>query len=569
VKLGLALAALLAVFTNTPAEEIAPPSPGATGVVRTVLQGTDIEEIPVEFIGTYEDVLGPGFDLHLVKLQGPIAERIGVANGMSGSPVYFDGRLIGALSWRLGFLPTEPVAGVTPIEDILNAVRTPASPPPAADGVAAPIGTPIQMGGVAGPVRQWAEPMMRELGFVPVVGGQSSGSDSSGIELIPGSPVGVQLARGDLTIGTTGTVTWVDGERIYAFGHPFFGSGRIELPMIAVEVLHTLADKAGSLKLAKLGAEVGMFSEDRLSAVIGYRDRRARMIPVELKVSGAAYGEQSFSFEVARHSRLAPVLSGIVVANALQRNPGQDRRATMIASGRVRLSGLPDLPVEMAFAGDGAANPSIAVAQTLMQLLAQLWTNPFSSPEVQGIELEVEVQPEAHLYKVESLRYDRGPLRPGQTLEVQCTLEKYRGEQVTESFELQIPRGLPRGTMLTLAVGPPEKVDQALGRPIVERLRSARDLPSAIRALSALKSSHRLTAVLFREAGGVVSRGAAYEQLPPTAAHLLATRSATDATARTKYSSMARFEIEMNGPVEGGLAVRLLVDSNLEAEEED
>jgi hypothetical protein len=410
---------------------------------------------------------------------------------------------------------------------------------------------------------------MREMGFLPVMGGQSSDGDASRFELAPGSPIGVQLARGDLSIGATGTVTWVDGERIYAFGHPFLGSGRIELPMIAAEVLHTLADEAGSLKLAELGPEVGAFGEDRLSAVIGYSNRRARMIPIELEVSGAAYGEQSLSFEIARHSRLAPLLSGIVVANALQRNLGMDRRATMIASGTVRLEGLPDLPVEMAFAGDGAANPGIGIAQTMMQLLGQLWSNPYSYPEVTGIDLRVEVLPEAHLYMVDSLRYDRGPLRPGQTLEVLCTLEKYRGEKITESFELRIPRGLPRGTVLTLAVGPPDKVDQALGRPVVERLRSARDLPSALRALSEMKSSHRLTAVLFREAGGVVSRGAAYEQLPPTAEHLLATRAAAEATVRTKYSSLARSEIEMNGPVEGGLAVRLLIDSGLEAQEED
>jgi hypothetical protein len=564
------LAAVLAAVTITPGDDRdAPPSPGDVGVVLTAIQGTDIEEIPVEFIGTYEDVLGPGLDLHLVRLEGPVADRIGVARGMSGSPVYVDGRLIGALSYRLGFLPSEPVAGVTPIEDILNAVRIGTSSAPAGHGVATPIGTPVQMGGVAGEVRQWAEPRMRELGFVPVAGGQSSGSDSKVIDLLPGSPVGVELARGDLTIAATGTVTWVDGERIYAFGHSFLGSGRIELPMIAVEVIHTLADMTGSLKLARLGPEVGMFTEDRLPAIVGYRDRRARMIPVELSVIGAGYGEQSFNFEIARHSRLAPVLSAVVVASALQSNPGRDRKMTMVASGRIRLQGLPDLPVEMAYAGDGSSNPGLGIAQTLHQILTQLWINPFSYPEVDGIELQVDVKDEAHMYRLEALRYDRGPLRPGQTLEVECILRKYREESVTETFELEVPRGLPRGTTLTLAVGPPDKIDQALGHQIVERLRSAKDLGAALRALGEMKSPHRLTAVLFREAGGVVSRGAAYEQLPPTAEHLLATRSATDATVRTKYSSLARSEIELNGPVEGGLAVKLLVDSDLETEKEN
>jgi hypothetical protein len=543
--------------------------PGKSGVVRTVLKGRTIEEIPLTFLGTYENVLGPGFDLHLVQLQGPVAESVGVANGMSGSPVYIDGELIGALAYRFGFMPRVPVAGVTPLEQILDASRL---GPPAVqeeNAVASPIGTPIQMGGMSGLVREWVEPQLRELGFIPVAGGASGETSAAPQELVAGSPVGAELMRGDLAIAATGTVTLVDGDRVYAFGHPFLGAGRVEIPMISAEVVHTLADIAGSLKLTSPGREIGMFTEDRLSAIVGLIGARARMIPIDLSVSGEGYGEQSFHFEMVRHSRLSPLLAAAAVADALSSNLGLDQKSTMLAAGRVRVAGMPDLPLEMAFAGEGAPPAGLAIAVALQTRLVELWSNPFTFPEVEGLELVVEVTPEVHRYRLDAMHYDRGPLQAGQTLEVQCLLRKYRGDTRTETLRLQVPPGLADGTALTLAVGSPAQIDRALGRQINARMQSARDLGSTLKALGEIRSAHRLTAVLFSKGGAVVSRGAAFEQLPPTAEHLLATRSAAGGRSRKAVSSLARTEVELDGPVEGGLAVKLLVDSDLEAEKKE
>jgi hypothetical protein len=543
--------------------------PGMGGVLRTALQGDNIEEIPLTFLGTYENVLGPGLDLHLVQLEGPTADRIGVANGMSGSPVYVEGELIGALSYRLGSLPRDPVAGVTPIDDILNASRRGSSSAPEADRVTSPIGTPVQLGGMSGPAREWTEPKLRELGLVPVAGGQTGGSIASPSTLEAGSPVGVELVRGDLGIAATGTVTLVDGDRVYAFGHSFLGEGRMELPMISVGVLHTLADLAGSLRLASLGPEVGMFDEDRLSAIVGRTGSRARMLPVDIRISGADYGEQNFHYEIARHRLLSPILTAAVVANSLTSNLGFDEETTMLASGRVSLAGIDDLPLEMAFTGAGAKPAGLAVAQALHERLSQLWSNPFSFPEVEALELDVDVVAGLRSYRLDGLRYDRGPLRSGQKLDVHCVLRGYRGGTRTEKLTLEVPSTLPERTVLTLAVGPPAQIERALGRPIGRRLESAGDLGSMVRALGEIHSARRLTAVLIRRAGGAVAHGRAFEQLPPTAEHLLATDSLAGSSGRVSLSTLARAEIELDGPVDGGLAVHLLVDSALEPEEEE
>lgn len=543
--------------------------PGARGVVLTTVEGTRIEEIPLTFLGTQENALGPGYDLHLVRLEGEIADRVGVAAGMSGSPVYVDGELIGALAYRFGLMPKEAVGGVTPLADIVAAGKSPAPSRADADSLASPIGTPVQIGGLAGPVREWLAPQLRELGFVPLAGGGSASASGTPHTLRPGSPVGVELVRGDLAMGATGTVTLVDGDRVYAFGHSFFGDGRVEMPMISADVIHTLADTSGSFKMARFGPVVGAVTDDRLTAVVGRTGQVARTVPLKLRVHGADYGEREFEFELARHAALTPLLSGVVVANALIADLGHDRESTMLARGRVRLADRPDLEIEMAFAGEGAPDPGLALAGTLQQTVGYLWSNPFAPVEVEGIELQVQVDPQAHRYTIESLHYDRGPVRPGATVELDCVLRERRGERVTRRLQVTIPDDIVRKETLALAVGPPAQTQRALGRRLEERLKSAPDLDTLIETLGERRSAHRLTVVLARRAESVILRGAEYDQLPPTAARLLGTKSATGGGKKSTVSLLGRDEVALDGPVSGGLAIRLEVDPGLGAGEEN
>lgn len=547
----------------------ADPPPGTRGVVLTTLEGSRIEEIPLTFLGTQKNALGPGYDLHLVRLEGEIADRIGVAAGMSGSPVFVGGELVGALSYRVGMMPRDAIGGVTPARDVLDAAKSPPLTAASTGALAAPIGTPVQVGGLIAPVREWLAPRLRELGFTPVLGGGGAGATAADGPLRPGAAVGVELVRGDLDIGAAGTVTWIDGDRVFAFGHSFFGDGQAEMPMVAAEVIHTLADAAGSFKLVRYGGEVGAVLEDRLSSVVGRSGVTARMIPVTLHVRGAAYGERSFRFDVARHQTLTPLFSSVVVANSLLLDLGHDREATMIAAGTIRLEGLLPLTVDIAQAGGGTVDPALAVAAELQTTLSALWSNRFATPRLEAIELDVEVQPEVRRYRVEGLRYDRGPLRPGQIFELQCVLGRYRGETVTKTLRVRLPRSFAGMDTLLLAVGPPAEIERALGRPITERVNSAADLDALVRALGERRGAQRLTAALYRSAGTVVSRGAEYGALPPTAERLLASRSSGGASKRTPVALLWREEVELDGPVEGGLAVRLRIDPNLGPDEEE
>ncbi len=531
--------------------------PGAEGVALTVLQGNTIREIPLKYLGTYNDFGGPGYDLHLVELEGPDAERVGIANGMSGSPVYLEGELIGALSYRLGLIPKTAVAGVTPLSNMLAADRVPGVQPPRSVSGIVPIATPVLVGGMPAAVQQWLAPELDALGLVLVPGG---GGSSTAAELKPGSPVGVELVRGDMRIAATGTVTWVDGDRVYAFGHPFLGMGRVEMPMVAAEVIHTLADLAGSIKLANVGAEMGAIVEDREGAIVGRLGQTARMIPLDLIVRGADYGEQSFHYEMIPHARLAPVLAGAVIGSSLQ-GAGYSQDTTMLARGHVRLRGRPDLPLEMAFASGGGTDPTMAIATEVLMTLANLGLNPFDELEVEGLTLEIDAHLGPTSYQVEEVQYSRRMLDPGAPLRIRCILRKYRGDTVAHELELALPEKLVATDGLMLVVGSPAQVERTLGDPLTARLRSAVDLDSVVRIFLERRAAHRLTAVIYRPGGALVSRGGAYSELPPTAERLLTAQAASRSSPRgTFVSPLARSEVELDGPIRGGVQVRLRID---------
>jgi hypothetical protein len=544
------------------AEETRPAlEPGDQGTLLTTLEGREPEEIPVRYLGTYHNFTGPGLDVYIVALEGPKAERIGAADGMSGSPVYFDGRLVGALAYRLGALPKDPIAGITPIEDMLDASR--AGSAVASDGGTGvrPIATPVFTGGLAQPVREWAAPRLEAIGFATVAGGGDAAGELTEEELVPGAPVGVELVRGDVRMAASGTVTLIDGDVVYAFGHPFFGTGRVEMPMAPAEVLHTLADWSGSYHLVNIGPSVGAVLEDRHAAIVGRLGHEARMIPMDLRVRGGDYGEQEFHFEVVANSELTPLLTAVATANSLFNTNGYTEKATVLARGSLRLQDHPELPLEMAFSGAQGADPGLAVAGALYSTLEGLWVNPLEEVTVVGMSLALDVRIDPVSYRVESVHYDRGRLRPGETLKVRCVLREHRGETVTRDLSVPLPETLPARGGLTLAVSSPAGIDQVLGNPRARRLSTARDLRTVIGALADQRSAHRLTAVVYEPGRAVVSRGVAYSELPPTAERLLSAgnRRATG-RARPLVSPLARAEVELDGPVEGGKQIRLRIE---------
>ena len=329
--------------------------------------------------------------------------------------------------------------------------------------------------------------------------------------------------------------------------------------MLEAEVVHTLAALGGSVKLSNLGAEIGSIVEDRLTGIVGTLGAHARMLPIVLHVRGGDYPQKDFKFEVVRQSELTPVLAGAALANALFLNTGYDEHATVRAHGTVRLRGLPDVALTGAYTSGGRLHPVLAAASEIQRTLELVYRNPFRPPEVESVELAVEVERERKRYGVDAVRYDRGPVRPGDTLVLRCALRTFRDDPVERTLLLRVPEGLPDGTALTLVVGSPEAVARAEGRPVQERLRNAVDLEGYVRALSGQGSADLLTAALVWSTPGAVARGARYGELPGTVARPLASSAAGLGSTPLDRGVLARAEEEMDGPVEGSYVARLEV----------
>lgn len=444
---------------------------GARGQCLTVFEGTEIEPMDFTVKGVMPDFLGPGSDLVLVRLLGEKPEFTGVVAGMSGSPCSIDGKLLGALAYAFGTFPKEPIAGITPIAGMRDALDAPAdgrpwrlpvdasravSLPPAAatepaelagntrfwEAVARgeapassatpaaeqlrPIAAPLSIGGMTPAIQQHFAPMFRAMGFVPVQGGAASGKPTKPRPLEAGAPVAAVLVRGDVDIAATGTVTSVRDDAVLAFGHPFFGAGPVSLPMANATILNTMASQLRSYKMSVTGATVGEVTQDRLTAIGGYVGRRPKMIPVAGSIKTPA-GEQQFTFEVARDLNLSPRFIAVGLANSLSGRVDAGQRGTLRFRATVKAEGLEPLRMENVYASERNAALFVQPAIRVARAVATMWKTPFGPPPPISVQVDARYEPQPIEERIESLTADRSVVRPGEAVVLEARLRRDNG----------------------------------------------------------------------------------------------------------------------------------------------
>jgi len=448
---------------------------GMHGVAYTVFEGTKVEAMDLEVLGVLKDANGPKSDIILIRLLGEKPEYTGVVAGMSGSPVYIDGKLVGALAFRIGQFSKEPIAGVTPIADMLeiNALdqaptrpmasgqsRTEASHtsgPGEAAGVPTfssylqPIDTPLVFSGFSEEAVRLFAPRFKEMGIVPVTGIGSAASDQAQPEpLVPGSAVSAVLVRGDMNVAGTCTVTYVDPRRLLACGHPLLQFGHIEMPMTKAYVVATLASPANAFKIVNTTEPVGAFVQDRHSGILGEFGVSPQMIPVTLRVRGGTHAKE-FHYEVLNNAKMTPVAIMTTVFNSLQglNEAGDD--ATYRMTGKIRVQGYPDVSLQNMFAPMDPAQPTaFAAALSLGDRFSRIFDNPYATPAIDGVTLDFEVLRERRWARLESVRTDVTEARPGDEITIEASLRPYRGERIVRQIQVKVPTSTPKGTLRIL-----------------------------------------------------------------------------------------------------------------------
>jgi hypothetical protein len=448
---------------------------GMRGTALTVFEGTKPEPMEVEVLGVMRNVNGPKGDVILVRLIGKKPEYTGVVAGMSGSPVYFDGRLAGALAFRIGEFSKEPIAGVTPIASMLeiNALdRTlPADLQPAAaaarseanrtaspggDTVAGfanylrPIEAPLVFNGFSEDAVRRFGTQFAAAGIIPVMGAGSFSNEKQPEPLEPGSAVSAVLVRGDLNIAGTCTVTYIDAERLLACGHPLLNFGSVDIPMTKANVLATLPSQSNAFKIVNTTEAVGAFVQDRHTGILGRFNREPQMIPVTLSIRGVPHPKQ-FHYEVLNNAKLTPVAIMATVYSALQGINEYGEDTTYRMNGSISVNGYPAVSLQNMFAPADGGNPTaFAVATSLGDRFGRIFENAFVTPKINGVELEFDLVRERRSARLESARTDITEARPGDEIVVETALRPYRGERMVRQIPVRIPTSMPKGTLRIL-----------------------------------------------------------------------------------------------------------------------
>jgi hypothetical protein len=478
---GLFLSTLLNAQTSQPTIPVDQIHTGMRGVAYTVFEGVKPEPMEVEVLGVLHNVNGPKGDIILVRLHGAKPEYTGVVAGMSGSPVYFDGKLAGALAFRIGEFSKEPIAGVTPIADMLEINALDKSPAeeeaatkPAVSSAAGktsgpglgsslssggtqdfanylkPIETPLVFNGFSeDAVRQFA-PQFASAGIIPVMGAGSFSEEKQPEPLERGSAVSAILVRGDMDIAATCTVTYIDPQRLLACGHPLLQFGSVDLPMNKATVLATLPSPLNAFKIVNTTEQAGVFVQDRHTGILGVFNKQPDMIPVTLSIHSAT-GDKQFHYEVLNNPKLSPVAIMATVFNALHGVNEYGEEITYRLNGSIDVKGFPEVGLKNMFVPAENGQPAaMAAALSLGERFTKIYDNPYNAPAVKSVKLDFELVRERRAARLESARTDVTEARPGDQIIVETVLAPYRGERVVRQIPVKIPTSASKGPLRIL-----------------------------------------------------------------------------------------------------------------------
>jgi SpoIVB peptidase S55 len=582
------------VPTLSPDELVA----GQKAVVRTVFTGQKVEEFEAEIVGVLKGGRVSG-DLILARATSDRVLRTGIAQGMSGSPVYVDGKLVGALSSGWSF-SREPLFGVTPIAEMLTVLDQPRpaddgsgsvgptglEPPPAArsayrglrwtdepdasatrtaapasgDAAAAPTPLPIPVScvGLEPAALPLAHTLLAPLGLVAVPGGRTGVSAAARPDLQPGSAVAVDLLRGDLQMAAIGTVTWRDGDRVLIFGHPLFQSGAVKLPLSSADITTIVSSQMISFKLGSSGVPVGVATQDRRAAVGGIMGAPPRLMPLAVRLEGPASPARTYHFESIEDRALAPQIVALAGVNSLLESggtgAGQTVRWTLTA---YRRGASPLVVSDVATGGSMLADLMSGISQPL----GYLYNNPFAPLKLDSVAVRMSVEPGQDSWTLREMQLLDAAVRPGGRLHARCTLERWRGERRTVDLSLEVPEEFPPGRYVLWAGGGDE-LDRYEAQRLPGRFRPA-SLEEAWTRLGSLRRSDRLYVALIARAPEVTRLGRDYPELPTSALALLSSGlSAEDVLRRGTLAVLDEQQKVLGGRVGGEVQIEFTVDPN-------
>lgn len=567
---------------------------GMKGYGLTVFEGNRIEKFDVEILGVLNNT-GPSQDLILARVDSPVVQRAGVIAGMSGSPIFIDGKVIGALAFAWQFAK-EPVAGITPIDEMLKIADNgstgssslPAATPRmnaaqfidtitngkseavfeklAADfgakqmsssfGGARPIAVPLSLSSFSPDTINRFGKYLDAMNFVAVPSGSTAGGTQTATHdskpFQPGDPIGAVLLNGDFNVAATGTVTYTDGDKVYAFGHPFLDMGEISFPMAKSEIVTVMPSLASSFKFANTGEVVGALQQDRATGIMGVVGATANTIPIELTVDGSG-PSRTYHVNMIRHTQLSPLILAMaadsVIANA-QKAAGE---RTVLMDAEIDLKGLEPVHLREGWAGAQARQ---AIPSYLAVISGYLMSNEFRDAKIEKVKIHLRHDDSlkiAKLVEASIVPPANGRIVPGDTVTVRTVLKPFRGEQFVESFDVKIPDNqTPGSAYLLIGSGTvSNQIDFTLVPP------DPRNLEQVLAVLQRLRPATDLTVGLYSNGEGAVTAGVYLPNLPPSIRAVVTGDTSNGSQAPVKYFTANQQARSLGYIVDGALKIDL------------
>jgi hypothetical protein len=504
---------------------------GLHGVAYTVFEGTQPEAMDVEILGVLKNVLGPEQDMILARLHGSKPEYTGVVAGMSGSPVYIDGKLLGALSYRIGQFSKEPIAGITPIAEMLavngssapEALRATAEPPKAANEATDvhPIDTPLLFSGFSQQAVDFFRDHVSLMGTTPVSGlggnASSSAAHADHTPLLPGSAVSALLVRGDLEIAATCTVTYVDPHQLLACGHPITRYGNVSFPMTKADVVATLASPLNSFKIVNTTDTIGAFTEDRSSAIRGELGASAHMIPLVIHTHGAMR-DRTLHMEVVENPDITPGAVMVSLYQSLLDSNRYSEEQTYQLRGTVTIDGYPPLHLSSFIAPTEQLPSALRAALTVGQRFQAVYGNSARERKIEGIDLDIDSLPGRRSIQLERAQAAQPAAHPGDTITVEATLRPFQGEIRNVRIPIPLPATLNPG-MLRIVLSDGLTLDRLTGGSPANE--GPLELSSVIHQMNAAHEDDQLYVTLLLPNAQAVVDGRTLTSVPISMANVL------------------------------------------------
>ncbi|MCE0499165.1 MAG: sporulation protein SpoOM [Methylacidiphilales bacterium] len=556
--------------------------PGMHGLTYTVMKGNEIVPLQTEVVGVAKNALGPGLDLIIGRLVDERTRLTGAVHGMSGSPLYVDGKLVGALSLRIATFEKDGQCGFTPIADMMK-VENLVRPVPQAQQQPVPLplmnftsilprnvtsgepgfsalAVPLSVSGIRPDI---FSRLLDHFGlgnslFVTVPGGgemdpANAGASKQAMEIKPGSPLAAVLMSGDINVAATGTCTWRSGNRILAFGHPMFGFGDSALPMAGAEVVTTVPSYETPYKMTNTGAIVGTIYQDRVSAIAGVLGDPPPLATYLIERTHDGEKLPDLKGWFAPHPVLTPMLIGAALNSALSNSLQMARTLSVHMTGELEFAGHPALKLDGIFSGEDDTLPDL-LTNTLTPL-QKLFSQTDEHLTAKNLQVSFDTQERMQNWTIESIHTDEREVEPNGQVHVTVDLREEYGARTSQSFALTLPENIKSGTVAIRVGGSAELNDDRLTREI----QNARTVDEMINLFNQRRMQDRVYVQAVSAAEGEVVRDREMPALPGSVRDVMEGSNSSETTVPLPEQVWLELSAQLPGVVHGKQEVSLAV----------